>query len=50
MAKKVIVKIHSLIEKRGISLRELSRRTDIRHATLSELENQWKNSRELSPS
>jgi DNA-binding Xre family transcriptional regulator len=40
MAKKVIIKIKSLIEKRGISLRELSRRTDIGHATLSELSNQ----------
>jgi DNA-binding Xre family transcriptional regulator len=40
MAKKVIVKIHSLIEKRGISLRELSRRSDVRHPTLSELANQ----------
>ena len=40
MAKKVIVKINSLLEDKGISLRELSRRTDIRHPTLSELANQ----------
>ncbi|PRT39222.1 helix-turn-helix domain-containing protein [Bacillus wiedmannii] len=40
MSKKVIVKIHELTKKKGISLRELSRLTDIRHAALSELANQ----------
>jgi putative transcriptional regulator len=40
MGKKVIVKIRELTKKRGISLRELSRLTDIRHAALSELANQ----------
>ncbi|KYG90621.1 transcriptional regulator [[Bacillus] sp. KCTC 13219] len=40
MTKKVKVKIHELISQRGISLRELSRLTDIRHAALSELANQ----------
>lgn len=39
MSKRVIVKINEIIEKQGISLRELSRLTDIRHATLSELAN-----------
>jgi putative transcriptional regulator len=39
MVKKVVVKIPQLLEKHGISLRELSRRTDIRHAALSELAN-----------
>ncbi len=39
MAKKVKVKIHELIKRKGISLRELSRLTDIRHAALSELSN-----------
>lgn len=39
MARKIKVKIHDLINQRGISLRELSRLTDIRHATLSELAN-----------
>ena len=39
MASKIKVKIHELINQRGISLRELSRLTDIRHATLSELAN-----------
>lgn len=38
--KKVIVKIKELIDKNHISLRELSRLTDIRHAALSELSNQ----------
>ncbi|RFU71014.1 XRE family transcriptional regulator [Peribacillus saganii] len=36
---KVVVKIRALLEDRGLSLRELSRLTDIRHATLSELQN-----------
>ncbi len=40
MAKKVKVKIHEIIGKRGISIRELSRLTGIRHAALSELANQ----------
>lgn len=40
MARKVKVKIHELLNKKGISLRELSRLTDIRHAALSELSNQ----------
>lgn len=40
MTKKVIVKIHELTKEKGISLRELSRLTDIRHMTLSELANQ----------
>lgn len=40
MAKKVIVKINDILHKQGISLRELSRRADVRHATISELANQ----------
>jgi putative transcriptional regulator len=40
MSKKVRVKIHDLIEDRNMSLRELSRKSDIRHAALSELANQ----------
>lgn len=39
MAKKVVVKIPEIVKRRGISLRELSRLTDIRHAALSELAN-----------
>lgn len=39
MDKKVIVKISELTRKRGISLRELSRLSDVRHAALSELSN-----------
>lgn len=39
MEKKVVVKIPELLKKHGISLRELSRLTDIRHAALSELSN-----------
>ena len=39
MGKKVIVKIPHLLKKLNISLREFSRRTDIRHSTLSELSN-----------
>ncbi|GED54504.1 transcriptional regulator [Brevibacillus borstelensis] len=34
------MKIPELLRKKGISLRELSRLTDIRHAALSELANQ----------
>jgi putative transcriptional regulator len=40
MGKKVVVKILKLISNKGISLRELSRLADIRHAALSELANQ----------
>lgn len=40
MIRKVKVKIHELVNQRGISLRELSRLTDIRHAALCELANQ----------
>jgi len=40
MDKKVIVKIKELLVIHNISLRELSRLTDIRHAALSELSNQ----------
>ena len=40
MEKKVVTKIRELIKEHNISLRELSRKTDIRHATLSELANQ----------
>ncbi|MCY9592997.1 XRE family transcriptional regulator [Paenibacillus chitinolyticus] len=39
MSKKIVIKIPELIKKRGISLRELSRLSDIRHAALSELSN-----------
>ncbi|MFS0840371.1 helix-turn-helix domain-containing protein [Paenibacillus sp. 1P03SA] len=39
MSKKVVIKIASLTKKRGISLRELSRLSDVRHAALSELSN-----------
>jgi putative transcriptional regulator len=35
----VKININKLLKKHGISLRELSRLTDIRHATLSELAN-----------
>lgn len=37
MAKKVIVQLPKLLEKHRISLRELSRRSGVRHAALSEL-------------
>lgn len=40
MARRVKVKIHELANQKGISLRELSRLTDIRHDALSELANQ----------
>jgi len=40
MDKKVIVKIKNLLEIHDISLRELSRLSDIRHAAVSELSNQ----------
>ncbi|MNP44205.1 Helix-turn-helix domain protein [compost metagenome] len=39
MAKKVIVKVGELTKKHKISLRELSRLSDVRHAALSELSN-----------
>jgi putative transcriptional regulator len=39
MNKNLVVKINELTKKNGISLRELSRITDIRHAALSELAN-----------
>lgn len=48
MAKKVIVKIIELLKARDISLRELSRLTDIRHAALSELANQKRQNINLS--
>ncbi|OAB35996.1 helix-turn-helix domain-containing protein [Paenibacillus glacialis] len=38
MSKKVIVKIKDLTHKHSISLRELSRLADVRHAALSELQ------------
>jgi len=40
MPKKVIVKINELLMTHNISLRELSRLSDVRHAALSELSNQ----------
>ena len=39
MKRKVVIKISDLLKKRGISLRELSRLADVRHAALSELAN-----------
>lgn len=39
MGKKVVVKIAELVKTHQISLRELSRRSDVRHAALSELSN-----------
>ncbi|MEC0131253.1 MULTISPECIES: helix-turn-helix domain-containing protein [Paenibacillus] len=39
MGKRVIVKILELTKKHKISLRELSRISDVRHAALSELAN-----------
>ncbi|WHY00373.1 helix-turn-helix transcriptional regulator [Neobacillus sp. DY30] len=36
----VVVKLKSLLLERGMTIRELSRRTDVRHATISELANQ----------
>lgn len=44
MKKKVVVEIKRLIKERNITLRELSRLTDIRHAALSELSNQKRES------
>lgn len=40
MQKKVVINIKDLLIEHNISLRELSRLTDIRHAALSELSNQ----------
>ena len=40
MAKIVVIKIKELLHQHQISLRELSRLSDIRHAALSELANQ----------
>lgn len=40
MEKKVVIKIKDLLKKHEVSLRELSRLTDIRHTALSELANQ----------
>lgn len=40
LSKKVVVKINDLLKIHNISLRELSRLSDIRHAALSELSNQ----------
>lgn len=48
MAKRVTVKIAELLKKNEISLRELSRLTDIRHAALSELANQKRKNINLS--
>lgn len=39
MGKKVVIKIAELTKAHQISLRELSRRADVRHAALSELSN-----------
>lgn len=39
MTRKVVVKIGELTKKHKISLRELSRLSDVRHAALSELSN-----------
>ncbi|MBU5445424.1 helix-turn-helix transcriptional regulator [Paenibacillus sp. MSJ-34] len=39
MAKKIVIHIPALIKKHNISLRELSRMADVRHAALSELSN-----------
>jgi putative transcriptional regulator len=40
MSRIVVVKIKELLIEKGMTLRELSRRSDIRHAALSELANQ----------
>lgn len=40
MSKHIVVKVKELLSTRKLSLRELSRMTDIRHAALSELANQ----------
>lgn len=40
LTKKVVIKINELLKDHNLSLRELSRLSDIRHAALSELSNQ----------
>ncbi|NME98599.1 helix-turn-helix domain-containing protein [Aneurinibacillus aneurinilyticus] len=49
MTKRMIVKIRELTQNEGISLRELSRLTDIRHAALSELANQKRQNINFQP-
>ncbi|MFE4201755.1 helix-turn-helix domain-containing protein [Aneurinibacillus aneurinilyticus] len=49
MPKRVSVKIHKLTQNKGISLRERSCLTDIRHATLSELANQKRQNINFQP-
>ncbi|MED0673665.1 helix-turn-helix domain-containing protein [Aneurinibacillus aneurinilyticus] len=49
MTKRVSVKIHKLTQNKGISLRERSRLTDIRHVALSELMNQKRQNINLQP-
>lgn len=39
MGKQIRINLHSLIDERNISMRELGRLADIRHATLIELAN-----------
>ncbi|SFP99575.1 helix-turn-helix domain-containing protein [Salibacterium halotolerans] len=39
MEVEVVIKINDILHKEDISLRELSRRADVRHAALSELAN-----------
>lgn len=39
LSKKVIVRIQDLLDQHGISLRELSRQSGVRHSTLSALKN-----------
>ncbi|MFC4802010.1 helix-turn-helix domain-containing protein [Neobacillus sp. GCM10023253] len=48
MAKKVRVKIGELANRHNISVRELSRLSDVRHAALSELANQKRTRIEFS--
>lgn len=40
MSRIVVIKIKELLIEKGITLRELSRLSDVRHAALSELANQ----------
>ncbi|MCM3693210.1 helix-turn-helix domain-containing protein [Neobacillus niacini] len=40
MSRIVVVKLKELLIEKGMSLRELSRESDVRHAALSELANQ----------
>ncbi|MBM4765105.1 helix-turn-helix transcriptional regulator [Bacillus sp. B15-48] len=47
MGKKVVVKLHSLIKKHNISMRELGRLADIRPAALNALANQKRRRVEL---